>query len=140
MGGNGIRPARALDNSEVIRTMLIRMTGLGTLIATSLTAGAVALGGMVGLGSGDGRSTSPAALVIDAALARNGRDLVDPRLESAGAQVRLPRTAAEARSNVRYFEAAGYRVVVAGSDATAAAGASAVRAGDLAGALAAAGR
>jgi hypothetical protein len=137
MDGNAIRPVRALDKSEVIRTMLIRMTGIGTGIATLLAAGVVALGGVIGVGSGNGHTTAPTALVIDAALARDGRDLVDQRLESTGAEVRLPRTAAEARTNVRYFEAAGYRVVVAGTDATAAAGASAVREPDLAGALAA---
>jgi hypothetical protein len=135
MDGNAIRPVRALDKSEVIRTMLIRMTGIGTGIATLLAAGVVALGGVIGVGSGNGHTTAPPALVI--ALARDGRDLVDQRLESTGAEVRLPRTAAEARTNVRYFEAAGYRVVVAGTDATAAAGASAVREPDLAGALAA---
>jgi hypothetical protein len=116
------------------------MTGLGTLIATSPAAGTVALGGVVGTGSGGDRPAAATALVIDAALARDGRDLVDPRLESAGAVVRLPRTSAEAQTNVRYFTEAGYRVVVAGRDATAATGVSTVRAADLAGALAAVGR
>jgi FAD/FMN-containing dehydrogenase len=97
----------------------------------------VALGGVVGVGSGYDHSAAPTALVIDAALARDGRDLVDPRLESAGAEVRLPRTSAEARTNVRYFTKAGYRVVVAGSNSSAAGAASAVPAPDLTGALAA---
>ena len=59
---------------------------------------------------------------------------------AADAEVRLARTAAEASTDVRYFEAQGYRLVVAGPLATAAAaevGARAVRAGDLDGALAA---
>jgi hypothetical protein len=137
MDGNAIRPVRALDRSAVIRSMLIRMTGFGTGVATLLAAGAVALGGVIDVGSGNEHPAAPTALVIDAALARDGRDLVDPRLESTGAEVRLPRTAVEARTNVRYFEATGYRVVVAGTNATAAAGTSAVREPDLAGALAA---
>jgi hypothetical protein len=39
------------------------------------------------------------------------------------AEVRLPRTPAEARTNVRYFDELGYRVVVAGPRAEAAAAA-----------------
>jgi hypothetical protein len=59
------------------------------------------------------------------------------------ADVRLPRTAAEARTNVRYFDSLGYRVVVTGAQASAAAtavGVEAARAPDLAGALQAAAR
>lgn len=61
------------------------------------------------------------ALVIDSSLARDGRELVDARLSDADAEVRLPRTGFEARTNVRYFDKLGYTVVVAGENATAAA-------------------
>jgi len=117
------------------------MTGLGSILAAFLTAALVAAGGFVA-GSADERSGSAArtALVIDAAAGRDGRDLLDPRLRESGAEVRLPRTSAEALTNVRYFAAQGYRVVVTGPRATAAAGdagVEAVRAQDLPAALAA---
>ena len=116
----------------------------GTQITALLAAVAVAGGGLAGATSGDSSgSASGTALVIDAAAARDGRDLVDPRLQVAGAEVRLPRTAEEARSSVRYMAELGKRVVVAGPQATAAAesaGVAAVRARDLNGALAAAAR
>jgi hypothetical protein len=118
------------------------MMDLGTHITAVIAAVAVAAAGLVGASSGDG-SHPRTALVIDAAAARDGRDLVDPRLRSADADVRLPRTAAEARTNVRYLAELGRRVVVAGPKATAAVestGVDAVRAGDLGDALAAAGR
>lgn len=111
------------------------MTGTATALTTLLAAGALALGGAGAIGSAgaDSGSASAAsggaaertALVIDASLARDGRELVDPRLEDTGAEVRLPRTPTEARTNVRYFTELGYRVVAAGPDATAAAEASA---------------
>jgi hypothetical protein len=117
------------------------MTDLGPIIATLLTAAAVAVGGLV---AGDSSDPGPrTALVIDAAAGRDGRDLIDPRLSDTGAEVRLPRTSAEALTNVRYFAARGYHVVVAGPRATEAAGAAgvaAVREPDLRGALAAAAR
>jgi hypothetical protein len=95
------------------------MTGIATAITTLLAAGALA----IGVGDADS-SSARTALVVDASLARDGRELVDPRLEDTGAEVRLPRTAAEARTNVRYFAELGYHVVVAGPEATAAAQAS----------------
>jgi hypothetical protein len=120
------------------------MMDFGTQITAAIAAVAVAAGGLAGASSGDG-SGSPArtALVVDAAAARDGRDLVDPRLQSADAEVRLPRTAAEARTNVRYLAELGNRVVVLGPNATAAAnstGLATVKARDLSDALAAAGR
>lgn len=122
--------------------MLIRMMGFGTQITAAIAAVAVAAGGLVGASSGDGQASAPrAALVIDAAAARDGRDLVDARLQDADAEVRLPRTAAEARTNVRYLAELGDRVVVVGPNATAAAdsvGVAAVTARDLSDALAAA--
>jgi hypothetical protein len=120
------------------------MMDLGTQTVAALAAVVVAAGGLVGVTSGeDSGSASGTALVVDAAAARDGRDLVDPRLEATGADVRLPRTAAEARINVRYMAELGKRVIVAGPQATAAAesaGVAAVKARDLPGALAAAGR
>jgi hypothetical protein len=120
------------------------MTGLATSIGTALVAGALALGGLLGadqdsgsVGSGDSTRT---ALVIDASQGRDGRELVDPRLRDLDADVRLPRNSEEARTNVRYFDALGYRVVVAGPQASAAAqttGVDAVRAAGLPQALAA---
>jgi hypothetical protein len=119
------------------------MTLIGTQIAALAAAGAVAAGGALGADSGDSAPAPRTALVIDAAAARDGRDLVDDRLAAVGAEVRLPRTAEEARTDVRYFDAQGYRVVVAGPRADAAADAAGVpaeRVSGLAGALAAAGR
>jgi hypothetical protein len=124
--------------------MLIRMMDLATQIIAVIAAGAVAAGGVAGAVSGsDSGSPTGTALVIDAAAARDGSDLVDPRLEAADADVRLPRTPAEARTNVRYLAELGRRVVVAGPEATAAAesaGVAAVKARDLSDALVAAGR
>ena len=104
----------------------------------------MAAGGVAGITSGDGAGSTPrTALVIDAGAAGDGPDLVDPRLRAVDAEVRLPRTAAEARTNVRYLAELGRRVVVVGPQATAAAdsaGVAAVKAPDLEGALAAAGR
>jgi hypothetical protein len=114
------------------------MTGLGTQIGALLAAGAVAAGGL--LGGSSGRPAPRVAIVIDAAAARDGRALVDPRLRAVDADVRLPRTVAEARTDVGYFAAQGYRVIVAGPRASAGAHAAGVAARsehDLAGALAA---
>ena len=99
--------------------MLIRMTLIGTQIAAVLAAGVVATGSLFGTDS-DGQARH-SALVIDASLARDGRELVDPRLKDVNAEVRLPRNAREARTNVRYFDALGYQVYVAGPNAAAAA-------------------
>jgi hypothetical protein len=122
-----------------------RTTGL-------LVAGAVGAGGLFAAGAvsaGDIFSTESGlpvglaprtALVIDADAGRDGRDLIDPRLEEVEAEVRLPRTDAEARTNLRYLDAQGYRLVVAGQRAGAAAeatGIAATRAADLGEALAA---
>jgi hypothetical protein len=118
------------------------MMEIGTQITAVIAAAAVAAAGLAGA-SGDGAgAASRTALVIDAAAARDGHNLVDPRLQAADADVRLPRTAAEARTNVRYLAELGRRVVVAGPKATAAAnstGVAAVTARDLSDALAAAG-
>jgi hypothetical protein len=118
------------------------MTLIGTHIAAVLAAGAVATGAVFGAEAGaDGDAGSaPTALVIDASLARDGRTLVDPRLDDVSAEVRLPRDAEEARINVRYFDELDYRVYVAGAKATEAAketGVDATRVDGLAGALAA---
>ena len=104
------------------------MTGLTTSVGTALVAGVLALGGALGVDQ-DGSSVPTGAdgepirtaLVIDASAARDGRELVDPRLRDLDVDVRLPRTSTEARTNVRYFDALGYRVVVAGPEASAAA-------------------
>jgi hypothetical protein len=124
--------------------MLVRMMDLGTQITAVLAAAAVGAGGLIGATSDDGSGSDPrTALVIDAAAARDGRDLVHAGLEDAAAEVRLPRTAEEARTSVRYMAELGMRVVVAGPQSTAAAndaGLPAVNAANLAGALAAAGR
>jgi hypothetical protein len=132
--------------------MLIRMTVKRTPLTAALAAAAIAtgalFGGAAGADSGAGATGATAAeadgprfaLVIDSSLARDGRELVDARLKDAGAEVRLPRNGTEARTNVRYFEKLGYTVVVAGSDATAAAesaGEPAVYTGGLTAALAA---
>src|SRR5918999_5651133 len=116
-------PALGLTSSIVIRSMQIRMMELGTHITAVLAAAAVAAGGVAGAATEDDSGSSPGtAIVIDAAAARDGRELVDPRLEAAGAEVRLPRTAEEARTSVRYMAELGKRVVVAGPPAAPAAG------------------
>lgn len=81
---------------------------------------------MTVLATGGSLAAAPAepsrrpALVIDAALGRHGRDLVDPALSARHATVRLPRTPAEARTDVRYLEATGHRVTAVGPQSTAA--------------------
>ena len=97
------------------------MTGIGTHIAAVLTTGAVAVGAVFGADASTGEAAQRTALVIDSNLAGHGRQLVDPRLADLDAEVRLPRDAREARTNVRYFDALGYRVYVAGAQATEAA-------------------
>jgi hypothetical protein len=119
--------------------MLIRMTGIGTQLVAFIGAAAVAAGGLLGAGS-DADEKARTALVVDAALARDGRELVDARLRDAADELRVPRTAAEARTDVRYLAASGHRIVVAGPQASAAAGAQAERASTVAGAVAAARR
>ena len=83
-------------------------------------AGAVAAGGLLGAGSGSDQEART-ALIVDAALARDGRELVDARLRDAADELRVPRTASEARTDVRYLAAGGYRLIVAGQKASAAA-------------------
>jgi hypothetical protein len=120
--------------------MLIRMTHLATGLASLAAAvGALAVGAAFAPGADD-HPAPRTAIVVDARAARDGRALVDPRLRTVEADVRLPRDAAEARTDVRYFAAQGYdRIVVAGPRATAAAeGGTIVRAADLPAALAAA--
>jgi D-alanine-D-alanine ligase-like ATP-grasp enzyme len=110
------------------------MTGLTGTITALAAAAAVALSGA----GSDHQEARGKALVIDAEVARDGRELVDRRLLDADAEVRLPRDAREARTNVRYFDELGYRVVVVGARSEAAAGAThvdAVQAGDLSQAL-----
>jgi hypothetical protein len=119
------------------------MTYFGTQLTALIAVAGFTAGGAVGAdpATPDGQSKRT-ALVIDAAEARDGRELVDPRLREVDADVRLPRTAVEARTNVRYFEALGYRVVVAGPQARAVAkhaGIDAATASGLTGALQAAG-
>jgi hypothetical protein len=100
-----------------------------------LAAAGVALSGAAG---SDGTPAPRTALVIDAGAAQDGRDLIDPRLVDVDAEVRLPRDSREARTNVRYFDALGYRVVVVGDRSEAAAdatGVDAVHADDLSQAL-----
>jgi hypothetical protein len=116
------------------------MTGIGTQIVAFIGAAAVAAGGLLGGGSGAGEQTRT-ALVVDAALARDGRELVDARLRDAADELRVARSAAEARTDVRYLAASGHRIVVAGPQASAAAAGTQVEhASTLAGAVAAAQR
>jgi hypothetical protein len=119
--------------------MLIRMTGVGSTIGAFLAGAAVAIGGVLAGGSAEPRSRT--ALVIDASAGRDGDQLVDGRLREAAAEVRLPRSSTEASTDVRYFAAQGYRVIVAGplaGEAARTTGVAAVRATDVRGALAAA--
>jgi hypothetical protein len=112
--------------------MLIRMTLIGTHIAAVIAAGAVATGAVFGAEASTGHEDAqPVALVVDASLASNGRQLVDQRLDDVDAAVRLPRDADEARTNVRYFDALDYKVYVAGAQSTAAASAAGVDATEV---------
>ena len=117
------------------------MTHIGTHIAAVLAAGAVAAGAVFAAEASTGADAAqPTALVVDSSLASRGSELVDPRLDDVDAAVRLPRSADEARTNVRYFDALDYRVYVAGARSTEAAEQTGVAASDvdgLAGALAA---
>jgi hypothetical protein len=115
------------------------MTTLASSIVALLGAGALAAGGIAAEGSGPAAPRT--AVVVDAAAARDGRELVDERLRTLDAAVRLPRTQAEAETNVRLFASQGYRVVVAGGLARRAARAAdvaVVAAPDLDGVVAAA--
>ena len=110
------------------------MTFLAPNIAALTIAVAIASGAVLDAGAvGPSEVPPPTALVIDAPLARDGRELVDARLKAVDAEVRLPRNATEARTNVRYLNELGYRVVVAGPEATAAADGTGVGATRLAG-------
>jgi hypothetical protein len=108
------------------------MTELATTATALLAALAAATAGVVGADSGT-PAPPRTALVIDSSAGRDGRELVDARLRSLDADVRLPRTAAEARTNVRYFAELGHRVIVAGPRSIAAAGATGVEAERAAG-------
>jgi hypothetical protein len=110
---------------------------MGTQISAFFATAAVAVAGL--LGAGSDHAARRTAIVIDAHAARDGRALVDPRLRGVDADVRLPRTADEARTDVRYFAAQGRRIIVAGTAAIAAArdaGIAATSAPDVPGALA----
>jgi hypothetical protein len=98
------------------------MTLIGTHIAAVLTAGAVAAGAVFGAEASTGDDAAqPTALVVDSSLASHGSELVDSRLKDLDADIRMPRDAREARTNVRYFDELDYRVYVAGARSTAAA-------------------
>jgi hypothetical protein len=97
------------------------MTGLATTLTSALVAGVIAAGSLLGGGTGNTRT----AVVIDAALARDGRDLVSPHLRKLDAELRIPRTEAEAETDLRYLAKQGYRVVVIGPESRAAARATA---------------
>jgi hypothetical protein len=84
-----------------------------------------------------GPAATRPALVVDARLGRDGRELVDPALRDAGTTLRLPRTAREARVDVRYLVASGHDVIVVGPQSSAAAGAGVRTAPDVPAALAA---
>jgi hypothetical protein len=115
------------------------MTLLGTHMTAVLVAGVLAASAVFGAEASTGEDApQQKALVIDSSLASPGTQLVDPRLKDLDAAIRLPRNADEARTNVRYFDALGYTVYVAGGTSTAAAdqtGVDATEVDGLAGAL-----
>jgi hypothetical protein len=120
------------------------MMEIGTKLATLIAAGALAISGLAGAGPDRAARSGPeTALIIDASQGRDGRELVDPRLRSVNADVRLPRNTEEALANVRYFAALGHRLVVVGpkaARAARAAGIDAVHAPGIRAAIAAARR
>jgi hypothetical protein len=98
------------------------MTAL--LAAAAGVVGAAAGGTPAAAPGGDASSAGPAprtALVVDAALARDGRELIARRLRAFPGELRIPRTRPEALTDVRYLAARGYRVVPVGPNAHAAA-------------------
>jgi hypothetical protein len=95
------------------------MTGLATALTSVAAAALVAVGGVVGGSTTDEGPRT--AVVIDAALARDGRDLVSPRLRDLNGELRIPRSQAEAETDVRYFAEQGYRLVAIGRESRAAA-------------------
>jgi hypothetical protein len=106
------------------------MTGITGTVTALAAAVAVALSGT----GSDQHGAQGTALVIDAGTAPKWGELIDPRLLDVDAEVRLPRDSWEARINVRYFDALGYRVVVVGprsSEAAEATGVEALHAADL---------
>jgi hypothetical protein len=127
--------------AQRLRSQITGLAAAGAVATGGLLAGGAALAwGLIESDSGPTPLGPPNALIVDAAAGREGRELVDPRLRTADAEVRLPRTAAEARTNVRYFHAQGYRVVVAGPqarEAAASAGVPAVTASGVRDAIAA---
>ncbi len=105
-------------------------------MSVAAAAAALAAGAASAWPAGDAAvGARPPALVVDAALGRAGRDLLDPRLRDAHVAVRLPRDAREARTDVRYLAASGHAVVVVGPQSLAAAGAGVRRASGVAAAL-----
>ena len=118
--------------------MLIRMTRRGGVAAvaaaTALAACAATAWPAVAPG---GHAVTRPALVVDAQLGRHGRELVDPALRDAGTTLRLPRSAHEARVDVRYLVASGHDVIVVGPQSSAAAGGRVRSAPDVTAALAA---
>ena len=99
------------------------MTGLAATLTSALVAGVVAAGGLLSGGTGGTRT----AVVIDAGLARDGRELVAPHLRRLDTELRIPRTEAEAETDLRYFAKQGYRVVAVGPESRAAAVAAGVQ-------------
>ncbi len=118
--------------------MLIRMTRRGGVAAVAAAAALAACAATAwpAVDPG-GRAAAGTALVVDAPLGRDGRELVDPALRDAGATLRLPRTAREARVDVRYLVASGYDVIAVGPKSSAVAGAGVRTAPDVPAALAA---
>ena len=114
------------------------MTRHGASIAAAVVAtlAAWAATAWPAVAPGTGRAAR-AALVVDARLGRDGRELVDPALRGAGAALRLTRNAREARVDVRYLVASGHRVIVVGPQSSAAASDGVQRAAGVPEALAA---
>ena len=69
-----------LVDKSVIRSMLIRMTGVVSALVSFAAAGALAVASV--LAPGAGHPAPRTALVVDAPAARDGRALVDPRLRT----------------------------------------------------------
>ncbi|MEP6953215.1 MAG: hypothetical protein ABI950_04025 [Solirubrobacteraceae bacterium] len=114
------------------------MTRQGAVLAAAATAALATCAATAwpAVARGDG-GEARLALVVDARLGRAGRELVDPALRDAGAVLRLPRTAREARVDVRYLVASGHRVIVVGPQSSASARPGVLRASGVPDALAA---
>src|SRR4051812_46159341 len=74
LGNATTRAAPGLTDARVIRSMLIRMTDIGTQLTALVAVVGPAAGGLLGTDA-DRTPATPTALVIDVSAAHDGREL-----------------------------------------------------------------